>query len=215
MPPLDLALFHALNADAFTAPTVVTTARWASQQLPIAMGGVLAGCGVVGSSEQRRELARVLLSMALAWVGVQLLRYAIPAPRPAQLGIGMQWVEHAARPGFPSMHAAGAFALAASLQFSRRTRSLALLGWAAAIAIAWSRVCLGVHFPSDVLAGMLTGTLTAWAVHALSTETARLRDSLHNALRSVIARVRQAIPSWRRRFSAYWSRQVPPSAPHR
>jgi len=195
MLPLDIALFHAINADASTLPSVVTAARWISQQLPIAMGGVLAGCLVVGSPTQRRELTLALVSMALAWVGVQLLRYAIAAPRPAQLGIGIQWVEHAARAGFPSMHAAGAFALAASLQASRTTRGLARLGWAAAFAIAWSRVCLGVHFPSDVLAGMLAGTLSAWAIHALSSAPRWL--------------------SWRRRFSAYWSRQALPWARHR
>lgn len=192
---LDLALFHALNADASTWPTAVTVARWASQQLPIVMGGVLTGGLAAGSPAQRREWALALLSMALAWVGVQLLRHAIAAPRPAQLGMGVQWVEHAARAGFPSMHAAGAFALAASLQASRPTRRLAFLGWVAAFAMAWSRVCLGVHFPSDVLAGMLTGTLGAWAIHALDTAPRPL--------------------SWPRRFSAYWSRQEPPWVRHR
>jgi len=195
MLPLDLALFHTLNAGASTGPAVVAVARWASEQLPIAMGGMLVGGLVVGSPAQRRALALALLSMALAWVGVQFLRQAIPAPRPAQLGIGIQWVEHAARAGFPSMHTAGAFALAASLQASGPTRRLALLSGAAALAIAWSRVCLGVHFPSDVLAGMLTGTLSAWAIHALSAASARL--------------------SWPRRFSAYWSHQGRPWARHR
>ena len=193
MLPLDLALFQALNADASTAPVVIAAARWASQQLPLAMGGVLLGCLVAGGPARRRELALALASMALAWAGVQLLRYAVPAPRPAQLGIGTQWIDHAARAGFPSMHAAGAFALAASL--SAGPRALALVAWAAALAMAWSRVCLGVHFPSDVVAGMLTGTLSAWAVHALA--------------------VRSQRPSWRRRFSAYWSRRALPWVRHR
>ncbi|MFI8617806.1 phosphatase PAP2 family protein [Acidovorax sp. NPDC077693] len=195
MLPLDLALFHAVNADASTWPAVVTAARWASQKLPIAMGGVLAGGLVVGSPAQRRDLVLALFSMALAWVGVQLLRHAIAAPRPAQLGIGVQWIEHAARAGFPSMHTAAACALAASLQASRPARWLAALCWVAALAIAWSRVCLGVHFPFDVLAGMLTGALSAGAVHAL-------RAAPRPANRP-------------RRFSAYWSRQERPSARHR
>ncbi|KQO26943.1 phosphoesterase PA-phosphatase [Acidovorax sp. Leaf76] len=195
MLPLDLALFHAVNADASTWPAVVTAARWASQELPIAMGGVLAGGLVVGSPAQRRDLVLALFSMALAWVGVQLLRHAIAAPRPAQLGIGVQWIEHAARAGFPGMHTAAACALAASLQASRPARWLAALCWVAALAIAWSRVCLGVHFPFDVLAGMLTGALSAGAVHALG------------------AAPRPA--NRPRRFSAYWSRQERPSARHR
>ena len=89
MLPLDLALFHALNADAATAPAVVTAARWASEQLPIAMGGVLAGGLVGGGPAQRRAVGAVLAAMLLAWISVQLLRYAVPAPRPVQLGLGV------------------------------------------------------------------------------------------------------------------------------
>ena len=118
-------------------------------------------------------------------------------PPPAQLGIGVQWIDHAARAGFPSMHAAGAFALAASLAAGTR-RTLPWLAGSAcamAVAIAWSRVCLGVHFPSDVLAGALTGVLCACGVHAMEQQAQRI--------------------NWRRRFSAYWSRRALPWARHR
>ncbi len=188
---LDLMLFHAINADATTPAVVVDLARWASGPLPIAVSGALLGGWVVGTAAQRREWAMALASMALAWLGIQLLRHGITSPRPAQLGLGVQWIDHAARAGFPSMHAAGAFALAVSLTRGS-TRWLAGWAWAVAVAMAWSRVCLGVHFPSDVLAGALTGALAALTVHAL------------------VARL-----SWRRRFSAYWSRRALPWARHR
>ena len=197
MLPLDLTLFNAINASAATPTAVVDVARWVSQQLPIVVGGVLLGCWVVGSPEQWRELAMALVSMGLAWIGVQLLRHAINAPRPAQLGIGVQWIDHAARAGFPSMHAAGAFALAATLAAGTR-RTLPWLAGSAcamAVAIAWSRVCLGVHFPSDVLAGALTGVLCACGVHAMEQQAQRI--------------------NWRRRFSAYWSRRALPWVRHR
>ena len=53
---IDLALFQALNADAATLPAVVTLARWVSQQLPTAMGGLLLGSLVLGNAAQRRAL---------------------------------------------------------------------------------------------------------------------------------------------------------------
>ncbi len=164
MLPLDLALFHAINADTATAPFVIDSARWVSAQVPYVMAGVLLALVAAGSAAQRRAVLIALASMASAWVMVQLLRHAIAAPRPAQLGIGHQWIEHAARAGFPSMHTAAAFALAAGLALGG-LRTVAMPAGLVAFAMAWSRVSLGVHFPSDVAAGALAGVIAAYSVH--------------------------------------------------
>ncbi len=69
-------------------------------------------------------------------------------------------------PSFPSGHAAGAFAVAAFVAFEaeiHRVFKIAL--FIVAIGIALSRVALGVHFPSDVLAGATLGTVAA-LIHA-------------------------------------------------
>ncbi len=67
---------------------------------------------------------------------------------------------------FPSSHAANHFAAAVFLsgffgQFFRRARWW-FLGWAAAV--SFSQVYVGVHFPSDVLAGGFLGAGIGWAV---------------------------------------------------
>ncbi len=64
---------------------------------------------------------------------------------------------------FPSDHAAIAFALA-TIVF------LTLPGWGKvlyvlAFAIALGRIAVGVHYPSDVLAGALLGALVATLIH--------------------------------------------------
>lgn len=60
---------------------------------------------------------------------------------------------------FPSSHAAIAFALAFTVLLARRSYGLALL--VLAVAVAFGRVYVGVHYPLDVVAGLFVGLLCA------------------------------------------------------
>ena len=182
--PADIALFHTINATATTPSWVLVLAKFASDVLPGLMLGALFLALVWGPSSRRRTVLQALLSVALAWCVVHLVRELLPFPRPAQLGLGMQWIEHGARPGFPSMHSATAFALGGALLF-RRAFFLAAGALLLAVLIAWSRVCLGVHFPSDVLAGMLTGLFCASVVAAAW----RLLDRTRNTAQAPLTRL--------------------------
>jgi undecaprenyl-diphosphatase len=68
-------------------------------------------------------------------------------------------------PSFPSDHATAAFAIAVAVFFFNRRLGAVFLSVASAI--AFSRVLLAMHYPSDVLAGALTGTVAAIAVCTL------------------------------------------------
>ena len=70
-------------------------------------------------------------------------------------------------PSFPSGHAAGAFAVAAFVTFELAVHPLAKVAmFVIAAGIGLSRIVLGVHFPSDVLAGALLGIVAALSVSA-------------------------------------------------
>ncbi|MBS0508255.1 MAG: phosphatase PAP2 family protein [Proteobacteria bacterium] len=153
----DRILFLAVNATPDTPHAVVQLAIFISNILPWLALCALPLLYVRGAMPLRRALLLCLASLALAWCATQAIRWAIPMPRPAQLGLGMQWVPHGLRPGFPSMHMGGASAVAMGLTLWG-PRRLALGAWVCALLMGWSRLCLGVHFPTDVLAGLLTGS---------------------------------------------------------
>ncbi|WP_303311584.1 phosphatase PAP2 family protein [Hymenobacter sp. BT730] len=78
--------------------------------------------------------------------------------------------------GFISSHAANSFALAVflSLILPRRFRiaKVFLFIWAALV--SYSRIYLGAHYPSDVVAGALLGSVLAW-VAAITYERIAVR----------------------------------------
>jgi undecaprenyl-diphosphatase len=65
---------------------------------------------------------------------------------------------------FPSGHAMIAFAAATSVWLSGYRRVGVFL-FLLALIVAISRVLVGVHYPSDVLAGAVLGWLCAWYLH--------------------------------------------------
>ncbi len=123
----------------------------------------LVSCGLL----VRAGLAADAVALALALLGAVVIYHVtkglVARPRPP--------VEHLQKVSgfsFPSGHAtqAGAFWLALAL-CARRIRRQAAVPAAAAAAIvvttvAFSRVYLGVHYPSDVVAGAALGA--AWAL---------------------------------------------------
>lgn len=159
---LDLALFSWINAGAATPRWMIDVAAFISDVMPALMVGAFA-LGALLVPAWRRPLLAGLLSLLLVWLVVAVFRSAVQVPRPAALGLGVQWAPQGARPGFPSMHAAGSFAFATSVVLARlwAPGAIALL---IALAVAWSRIFLGLHFPSDVAVGALIGALVALAV---------------------------------------------------
>lgn len=61
---------------------------------------------------------------------------------------------------FPSGHSASSFAVAGIL-LARTNKHIGIPAWILAFLIAFSRLYIGVHYPTDVIAGMLIGIFIA------------------------------------------------------
>jgi undecaprenyl-diphosphatase len=83
-------------------------------------------------------------------------------------------ISHAKNASFPSDHAAAAFVIASSIWLWRKRDGWIWLILAAGIAV--SRVWTGVHYPLDVIAGMVIGTATAIMVHLLAVHWGKFKE---------------------------------------
>lgn len=129
-------------------------------RLSLACAAVLA---ITGGPRGRRAAASGLASVAATSAFVNLvIKYVGRRDRPNP---GRRVIPTARRvpmpksPSFPSGHAASAMAFAAGAGRVSRATSLPLHTLAALV--GYSRVHTGVHYPSDVVAGALTGAAIA------------------------------------------------------
>jgi undecaprenyl-diphosphatase len=133
----------------------------------------------------RRGRITVLLLMLLIpatdLISSRVLKPLVGRPRPCRVEAGIEGVRtHGARcsrrGSFPSSHAANAAAVATLLALRyRRARFLAIL---IAFLVGYSRVYLGVHYPSDVAGGWILGASLGGAAAAIPLTLRRSKPRL-------------------------------------
>ncbi|MBS1879060.1 MAG: phosphatase PAP2 family protein [Actinobacteria bacterium] len=112
----------------------------------------------------RRAAVAAALSTGLALVIGKVISELVDRARPFvthpdQLHL---FASHSADPGFPSDHATAAFAIAMAIFL--RKRSWGIVALVAATVLSVGRVAIGVHYPSDVIAGAALGSAAALAL---------------------------------------------------
>jgi membrane-associated phospholipid phosphatase len=170
VPGLDLAglgLAHQLrNTTLDSLMTIITSFGSIWLLLPLASTGAT----WLWLRGRRMESGFVLLALLGATALAQLVKFWVARPRPDVYAISLPVP---ADLSFPSGHSmqVSALAMALFLVLARRRPewrvSLALLLAALVVLVGLSRIYLQVHFPSDVLAGLLAGTFWVLGLHAL------------------------------------------------
>lgn len=109
-----------------------------------------------------KKTRRAAVCSAIALLGSLILNNMILKPlvgrvRPYEVIEGLKLIgKRATDPSFPSGHTAASIASAVALcRFLKKRYSIPLL--ALALLIGFSRLYIGIHYPTDVLAGLLDG----------------------------------------------------------
>jgi len=113
---------------------------------------------------KRAAAWRMLLVVLLTWgIADVTLKPLFDRDRPFQVDGGITVIDGKPQSrSFPSGHTA--LAVAGAIAGAQLIPGSAWVWWPFGLLVAVSRVYIGVHWPSDILAGALVGLGTAWLV---------------------------------------------------
>ncbi len=118
------------------------------------------------ANKQRAIIIGSTLIISSAVTGI--LKYSIQRERPFVTYPDVKHITPEDSYSFPSGHTSTAFALATSVTISYPKWYVAAPAYLWASSAAYSRMRFGVHYPSDVLAGALIGSGSAWLCYKLN-----------------------------------------------
>lgn len=167
---IDIRLLRSLNS-----PETLRSDKFfqfASNSDIFIVTGIPAGMAIIGLATHDRNLLRNafvdLGASAVNSLITNALKYTINRDRPFVTYPDIVRKSHAGSPSFPSGHTSSAFALATSLSLAYPEWYVIVPSFAYAGTVAYSRMHLGVHYPSDVAAGALIGAGCAYLSYVIS-----------------------------------------------
>jgi len=171
---LDETILRALNG-------LAADPGWATFAHVLSSPMMLVMVGMPLIAIYRRERLHVFISVVIAvsvadMVSSRMIKPIVGRERPCRAVAGLEKPQPCGGgKSFPSSHAATAFALFTAAA-PTVTKSAYWLG-PLALGVALSRVVLGVHYPSDIIAGAILGTFIGWLTRrGLAQYEARFRS---------------------------------------
>lgn len=161
----DIRLLQKINTPA--NPSADKPWQTLSKSAPVVDAGVPVAFLLVGLVKHNKSVQNKALTMGISYLSSSIITYGLKntfqRQRPFEAypnlihkkGSGGSY-------SFPSGHTSAAFSTATSLSLQFPKWYVVAPAYAYAAAVGYSRMYLGVHYPSDVLAGAIIGSGTAY-----------------------------------------------------
>jgi len=164
---LDNIVFKAINNIAGKSVCLDSLWIFFAEYLGYILVGVLILFLLKNYKKYRQFVAKALISAVLSrFVITEIIRFFWQRPRPFIGNDVNLLINHSDTSSFPSGHAAFYFGLSMMVYFYNK--KLGIIFLIASFLISVSRILVGVHWPSDILAGAVVGIFSAWLVNRIS-----------------------------------------------
>lgn len=165
----DITLLKAINLGRnksfdFLLTYITNSAALFAYGIPLVL---LAVSLLKGNTEQQKKALYIVLSVLLCAAVASVFKYSIDRPRPFITYSFLQNISEGGSPSFPSGHTCDAFAFAAAISLAYKKWFVITPVFLWAFAVGYSRMALGVHYPTDVVGGILIGCGAALLCHEI------------------------------------------------
>lgn len=165
---LDINLLESINPQ---HPNSFIWKTASSTTYPIAFGlpvGIWISGAVNHNKKTEQQAYEIMASALIAGIGAQSMKIVFNRPRPFEKYNTVYPYKIETDNSFPSGHTSVAFATATSVAIIYKKWYIVVPAYAWASGVGYSRLYLGEHYPSDVLAGAAVGAGSAIISHWIS-----------------------------------------------
>jgi membrane-associated phospholipid phosphatase len=167
---LDIRILRSINSpETLPADKIFQFMSNSDAYISLGIPATMATVGLIRHDEKLlRNSCVTLVSIGVSSVLTLAMKYSVNRARPYITYPDIVKKSAGGSPSFPSGHTSMAFATATSLSLEYPKWYVIVPAYTWAGTVGYSRMHLGVHYPSDVLIGAIVGAGSAWLTYTVN-----------------------------------------------